>query len=177
MSNCSIKGITYIKDIITKEDEKILIDDINTRGIWDHTLSRKTQQYGYKYNYYNSDIQKIQDIPSWLEGIRDEVYEEANQILINHYFPGQGIAPHTDKNTFGDTIVSISLQSGITMDFRQQNEIVSNLYLEPRSCLILEDNVRWNLQHGITKRKYDVVENKRIPRGERISITFRKYNT
>jgi len=38
---------------------------------------------------------------------------------VNEYLPGQGIAPHVDTHdAFGPTLLSLSLVSGIVMDFR-----------------------------------------------------------
>lgn len=42
-----------------------------------------------------------------------------DQIIVNEYTPGQGIAPHMDHSgSFDEWIVSISLISGVTMNFQ-----------------------------------------------------------
>lgn len=164
-----------IYEFIDKDQERELIDDINTKGIWENTLSRKTQQYGYKYDYGNTNIKPTLPIPDWLTGIKDEAHPSANQIIINHYYPGQGIASHIDHPKFGDKIVSISLNSGCMMDFECDENTKYMIYLEPRSCIILEGDYRWKLKHGIAKRQSDLVDGNRIKRKERISITLREY--
>lgn len=172
-----MKGLTLIENIVTEEDEDFLLKKIYEQK-WNTDLSRKTQHYGFKYGYgrqATSSIEPTIPIPDWLQGIRDEVHPEANQAIINHYLPGQGIASHIDNFKFGEKVVSVSLKSGICMDIENEDSTES-LYLKPRSCLILEDEARWKFKHGITKRRSDIVDGKSIKRGERISITFRSYN-
>ena len=163
-------GLTYIQNVITEEEESDLLSMINQQA-WNTSIKRKTQHYGYEYGYGNKDIEPTTPIPQWLTGIRDEVFPEANQIIINHYLPGQGISPHIDNKKFGDKIVSVSLGSGCYMEFGDG----SQQYLHPRSCLTLEGDARWKTTHCIASRKRDKVDGKWIPRGERISLTFRTY--
>ena len=166
-----LDGLSYIQNIITEEEEQYLLDSINQQP-WDDTLKRKTQQYGFKYNYETRTIVRTIDIPQWLSGIRDEVFPEANQVIVNHYLPGQGISAHTDDKKFGDKIVIISLKSGCYMEFGDG----SRQYLHPRSCLTMEGDMRWKTTHRIESRKRDKVDNKWICRKERISLTFRTYD-
>lgn len=42
-----------------------------------------------------------------------------NQIIVNEYWPGEGISPHVDKLKFADGIVSVSLGSTCAMIFRK----------------------------------------------------------
>lgn len=42
-----------------------------------------------------------------------------DQVTVNEYLPGQGIASHVDTHeAFGPTLLSLSLVSGVVMDFR-----------------------------------------------------------
>jgi hypothetical protein len=44
-----------------------------------------------------------------------------DQCTVNEYLPGQGIAPHVDTHAaFDDAILSLSMGSGIVMEFRRQ---------------------------------------------------------
>jgi hypothetical protein len=45
-----ISGLTYIRDFITKEEEKFLVENID-RSSWLNDLKRRVQHYGYKYDY------------------------------------------------------------------------------------------------------------------------------
>lgn len=184
-------GLRFIKDFITEEEEKQLIKSID-ESKWSTTLNRRTQQYGYEYNYSSTKSRplKTRIIPEIIQKIvlakmRTSVKpragkwgdDEPNQCIINEYLPGQGIAPHTDHTKFfGDTICSLSLLSGCTMKFTLGKETRS-VYLPPRSLVILEDDVRWKWKHEIERHRTDNVNGTIISRSRRVSITFRQYMT
>jgi alkylated DNA repair dioxygenase AlkB len=95
-------------------------------------------------------------------------------MLVNEYFPGQGIALHRDYEPFDRTVVSLSLSAGSLMEFRHARDgRRESLYLERRSLLVLSDEARYDWQHGIASRKSDRWRGKVIPRERRLSITFR----
>ena len=98
-----------------------------------------------------------------------------NQLIVNEYQPGQGISPHVDReDQFGETVISLSLGSQITMDFikKDTREKVS-LLLDPRSLVVLSGEARHEWMHGIPGRLSDEVEGERITRTRRVSLTFR----
>ena len=104
-----------------------------------------------------------------------------DQITVNEYLPGQGIAQHIDTHTgFQDGLVSLSLGSDVVMDLtrsqvhnQQQQPQVELLVLPRRSLLILRGEARFALAHSIAPRKTDSIGGVIIPRGRRLSITFR----
>jgi len=99
-------------------------------------------------------------------------------MLVNEYFPGQGIAMHRDYEPFDRTVVSLSLLSLCVMDFRHiSSGRQERLLLEPRSLLILTDEARYDWEHGIASRKKDTWHGLPIERGRRLSITFRTKRT
>jgi len=52
--------------------------------------------------------------------------KDFNQIIVNKYLPGQGIGPHTDHvKFFGDIIISLSLESGCEMIFKNKTNTKS----------------------------------------------------
>jgi alkylated DNA repair dioxygenase AlkB len=99
------------------------------------------------------------------------------QLTINEYLPGQGIASHIDTHScFGDTIISLSLSSGCVMKFKncsEQQQQYLSIYLPPRSILIMSDEIRFVWEHAIPNRKTDLINGMIIPRNRRISLTFR----
>ncbi|KAG8927899.1 hypothetical protein FRC02_007617 [Tulasnella sp. 418] len=135
----------------------------------------------------------------------------ARQAILNLYRPGEGITPHVDlPKRYGDGIMVISLGSGIAMQFEPALDVnesgyitssistsaqnAAELWLEPRTILILEGEARYKWTHGIAKREGDWVENGEdeididfgddddmnyrrgctwIPRDVRVSITLR----
>lgn len=59
-----MQGLTYIRDFITEKEESDLITFINSME-WNNDLSRKTQHYGYKYNYnLKNTLEKTIAIPN-----------------------------------------------------------------------------------------------------------------
>ena len=100
----------------------------------------------------------------------------ADQMIINEYKPGQGIAHHIDcEPCFGDVIASFSLNSTCVMSFiHVDNHQTIDLLLEPNSLLIMRDEARYDWKHGILARKSDTYKDKTYLRNRRISMTFRK---
>ncbi len=114
-----------------------------------------------------------------------------NQLTINKYSPGQGIAPHIDSTTSFDSVILIfSFISSLVMEFSLLEQSKSNnleIVIPSRSLLVLSGDCRFKYTHGIRDRKIDVVEGRQgtkftnlltiglvIERSERISATFRR---
>jgi alkylated DNA repair dioxygenase AlkB len=173
----SIEGFFYYKEFISPDDEGLLIKYADSHP-WDTTWKRRIQQYGFSYG--TSRRESLGDMPDWLSWLchrlRDErIFKETpNQVIINEYLPGQGIAPHVDyRSNYGNTVASLSLGSPIVMDFMsEENKKISHL-LEPRSLFVLSGPARFNWKHGIAPRKTDHFLGAAIARGRRVSCTFR----
>jgi len=169
-----MQGLTYIKDFITEKEESDLLDFINSME-WNNDLSRKTQHYGYKYNYnLKNSLEKTIAIPNEFHSILNKLNEHFNitfdQLIVNYYEPGQGISPHIDNiKLFDDTVVSISMGSNCIMKFTKKEEH-HDINLERCSLVALQGDIRYKWKHSIPSRKSD---NKEM-RGNRISLTFRK---
>ena len=172
-----IPGLTVKEEYISEEEEKKLLDFLYAQE-WSTKLSRRTQHYGYEYVYtppYN--LQPAPKVPEMLQEYGDMICSNYfNQVIVNEYTPGQGIGKHTDhKRLFGDVIASISLGSATTIIFSQGDTHVE-LYVKPRTLIIMEDEARWRATHEIAGKKSDMVSGKVIPRGTRVSITYRRTN-
>lgn len=67
--------------------------------------------------------------------------------------------------------------SDIIMEFRKGN-YNNNCLLKSKSLLIMSGESRFDWTHGITPRKFDIIDTKEGPdimcRGTRISVTFRR---
>ncbi len=76
-----------------------------------------------------------------------------NQMIVNCYAPGQGIAPHIDLAAFGDVVVSVSLESAAVIDFspRAGGRPKVGVLLEPGDLLVLSGEARWEWKHGILR--------------------------
>lgn len=102
----------------------------------------------------------------------------SDQLTINEYPPGIGIAPHVDTHTaFEDGIACVSLGSDIVLDFRhpqRQTDFHAARWTPRRSLLVMTGEARWLWTHGIAARKHDRHQGNLIPRGRRVSLSFRK---
>ena len=60
-------------------------------------------------NYYLPIINRIKE-----NGINPHI---CNHILLNEYYPGEGIMPHTDGSAYYPIVSNISLNSQIVLNF------------------------------------------------------------
>ncbi len=177
----TIPGLKYIDSYISKEEEIELLNNIDQNS-WLDDLKRRVQHYGYKYDYKNKKIDSsyyLGSIPEWLAPLCNRLLSEGifkvlpDQVIVNEYLPGQGIASHIDIPCFDETICSISLGSSCLIEFSKNNSKIYQ-WLEPMSLLALSSEARYEWHHGIAARKYDNYNGGRILRGRRVSLTFRK---
>ena len=100
-------------------------------------------------------------------------YTNINQLTVNAYQPGDGIGSHIDTiSSFGDGLLSLSLQSGIVMEFKHGKE-KKLVFLPPRSLLALTGPARYQWEHMIVTRRTDTHNGQVIPRNLRVSLTLR----
>ena len=178
-----ISGLKYVPDFINKKEHEELWQAIY-REPWLTDLKRRVQHYGWKYDYKTRAIDYsmyLGELPDWAQPISERLYNKGylpskpDQLIINEYKPGQGIANHVDcEPCFGDTIVTISLGARCIMDFtnvRTKEKI--EVLLEPRSLAVISGEARYSWKHGIAARKTDKFIDIKIQRQLRISLTFR----
>lgn len=177
-------GLHYIPDYIDSDREAVLIKTLDQQP-WLTDLKRRVQHYGYRYDYKARGVStesKLGDIPDWLQSYCEQLQraghfpERPDQVIINEYTPGQGIAAHIDcVPCFTDTVISLSLGSACVMDFmHSKTDEKISLLLEPRSLLILSGDARYLWRHAIAPRKTDRYKGQLLSRDRRISLTFRK---
>jgi alkylated DNA repair dioxygenase AlkB len=178
-----IPGLRYIPNFITEDEEFELVRAIDEQP-WLPALKRRTQHYGYKYDYTKRTIDSsssLGDLPDWVGFFssllfEQELFEEKpNQVIVNEYMPGQGIGPHIDSTAFGKTVASLSLLSSIEMHFEKYGGLkTSDLWLEPASLLVLKGPARYDWKHSIPARNIDLIgDGGKMIRARRISLTFR----
>src|SRR5687768_16525340 len=154
-STSVIPGLIYIPDFITKAEERRILERVDS-GEWNYEYSRRRQQFGYRYDYKSEHLTHLGPLPDWLQELAERLAREGifdqipDQALVNEYLPGQGIAAHVDR--FSETVVSLSLASGIYMDFTRESDSAKvSLWLEPRSLLVLQGEARHQWRHSIPK--------------------------
>ena len=150
-------------------------------------VGRRVKQYGWRYDYkaraVTSDM-RIGPLPDWLQALAQRLYDETGlfdrvpeQVIVNEYEPGQGIAMHTDHPGFGPAVATVSLGDDWEMNFSRPDDgfqAKSRMMLASGSALILAGEARRKWRHGIAKRRKerDTRERKR-----RLSLTFRTVKT
>ena len=183
-------GLEYHPDLLATSEEDGLLAHIDECE-WLTDLSRRVMHFGYKYDYTSrrlDETARIGSLPEWLAQlssmVREAASEQAKQLLdphrpfeqaiINEYLPGQGIAPHIDRDCFGPLVATVSMGSAVNMDFCRDStgdEYVQSL--EPRSLVLLYGDARFKWRHGIAKRQSDTWHGQKTKRQRRVSITFR----
>ena len=171
-----IAGLEYRGGFISVDEERALIEKLEALDLapfkfqgW--TGNRKTQSYGWRYDFNDASFQPTEPIPDWLEPIREKAAAfvgvepiDITHALVARYDPGAGIGWHKDRSVF-DRVIGVSLSSPTVLRFRQRDRSAFrrfSLPVEPRSAYLLSGEARHNWEHRIVPG--DVL---------RFSITFR----
>ena len=173
----------YLQNYVDAATHDTLLNLID-QGEWRSDLKRRVQHHGFRYDYRARRVPKesyLGPLPDWLDRIAQRLWKDAlfdrppDQVIINEYLPGQGIAPHVDcEPCFGHTIASLSLGAPCSMQFSHlHSETSCSQRLAARSLLVLEGQARFDWTHGIAARKSDHIDGKKIARERQVSLTFR----
>ncbi|XP_072171481.1 tRNA (carboxymethyluridine(34)-5-O)-methyltransferase ALKBH8-like [Diadema setosum] len=188
-------GLVIIPDFVDEDLEQKLLDSI----LWENDKEnekqslkhRRVQHHGYEFNYATNNVDAERPLPGGMPALYSRVIDRImetghvkvrlDQLTINQYQPGQGIPPHVDTHSaFEDSIVSLSLNSQVVMDFGHPDGRHIPVVLPRRSLLVMTGEARYMWTHGITPKKTDVVPDSSSPgkltlqhRGQRTSFTFR----
>src|SRR3954449_12142987 len=140
-----IPGLRYLPGYVTPDAERRLAAAIDRRP-WDTRWRRRRQPYGAGYGPGGDGP----PIPGWGQRLADRLLADGltprpfDELLVNEYLPGQGIAFHRDYLPFGGTVASLSLLAPCVMDFRQRTTgRRERLLLERRSLLVLSGEARY----------------------------------
>ena len=171
-----LAGLDYREDFISRENERVLVEQLGTMDLapfrfhgW--TGNRKTQSYGWRYDFDDASFRPTEPIPDWLQPLRKKAAalaevppDEIAHVLVARYDPGAGIGWHKDRSVF-ERVVGVSLHSPAILRFRQRDGSSFrrfSLPVEPRSAYLLSGEARHEWEHSIA------------PGDElRYSITFR----
>jgi len=183
----NVPGLFIQENIITPEVETEIINWLDTKP-WSNALSRRTQHYGYIYDYKQTNLEPGEKFDGWIITLsqfllNNKIMEKCDQVIINEYNRGQGIAKHIDglrgnrPNIFGPVIVSISLNEDTNFIFRNtKSRDVTNVYVPKRSILVMMGDSRYTWTHEIPKLSTVNRNGELIKKNEnyrRISLTFR----
>lgn len=174
-----ISGLIYLPEYISQPHHDWLLTQIDEQ-VWDTGLKRRVQHYGYRYDYKARKVTPdmyLGSLPNWLNRIARQLHDDGlieevpDQVIINEYQPGQGIAAHVDcEPCFGHRIFSLSLGGTAIMEFSHPSQEAVEVLLDARSLVMMYGEARYTWKHGIPARKAD----KGVARTRRVSLTFRK---
>jgi alkylated DNA repair dioxygenase AlkB len=179
-----IEGLRYLPDYLSPEEAERHLAAVDASP-WLTELQRRVQHYGWRYDYRRRVVDPslyLGPLPEWARELAERLYHDGlveavpDQLIVNEYEPGQGIAPHVDcVPCFGPTVLSLSLGAACRMEFTEpETRAKESLLLEPGSLLVLQRDARYRWQHSIAARKSDPNDGgPNRPRGRRISLTFR----
>ncbi len=171
-----ITGLDYRDDFITAAEEAEMLQRLGSLDLAPFRFhgwlgNRKTQSFGWRYDFDDASFTPADPLPDWLLPLRAKAAalagvspDEFAHVLLARYDPGAGIGWHRDRPVF-ENVVGVSLGSPAKLRFRRRTESGferSNLMVEPRSAYLLTGEVRHGWEHSIAP-------------GERLrfSITFR----
>jgi alkylated DNA repair dioxygenase AlkB len=163
-------------------DEEVALLAAVDAGEWRADIARRVQQHGLRYSGRQRDVPQVVEggLPPWLDPVLDRLEAEralvrrAEQVNVNEYLPGQGIAAHVDVAHFGPSVAVVSLGAPTVMVFEHPTSGGRcEVHLQPRSLVVLAGESRSEWRHSIPKRKNDRIDGTLVPRQRRVSLTFR----
>jgi len=190
-----VPGLTLIEDFVTEEEEREMLKCVDSDERWQRLAKRRVLHYGYAFDYGTRDARdETSPMPAFVARLLRRASEcgapgasesaTCDQLTVNEYVCGVGIAPHVDTHSaFGPTILSVSLAGRAVMEFRlheggekepRERRAIS---MPPRSLLVLHGEARYRWLHYIPHRKRDAIvgEDECETREERrVSFTFRR---
>jgi alkylated DNA repair dioxygenase AlkB len=177
-----VPDLKYVSSYVNEEAEAQLLAAIDAQP-WLADLKRRVQHYGYRYDYKARKVDPamyLGPLPGWSQTIVNRLAADgymavADQLIVNEYQPGQGIAAHVDcVPCFGPVVCSLTLGSSCVMELTAVRDKQKELLLLDRaSLLVLAGAARYDWRHAIPGRQSDKVGEKVISRGRRVSLTFR----
>ena len=171
-----IAGLDYRESLIAEDEERSLVDRVSALDLAPFRFhgwvgNRRTQSFGWRYDFEDSSFSRAEPIPDWLRPLREVAAafagvspEDFVHVLLARYDPGAGIGWHRDRDVF-EKVIGISLNTPATLRLRRRTGggfRRVGLELAPRSAYLLSGESRWDWEHRI------------LPGDQlRFSITFR----
>lgn len=190
-----VQGLYLFPEFLDENQHEKLLGMLSEWEKPDHRIQpekRRVKHYGYRFNYNTRrcDSEECESLPLWLADTLTRINPimqscclnkdwVANQVTVNEYTPGQGIAPHVDTHSaFFDGIASLSLGASVTMRFQSHLGKQHHVLVPAKSLLVMSGPARFAFTHGIPQRKNDLIDDEVVARkGTRVSLTLRLIKT
>lgn len=158
-----IAGLSHEENAMSESVEMALLDRFIALELAPFRFhgfigNRKTQSFGWRYDFDDASFTRTEPIPEWLQPLREAAASLANvqpddfaHVLLARYDAGAGIGWHRDRDVF-EKVVGISLNTPATLRFRQRTGSGfrrANLDVEPRSAYLISGQSRWEWEHSI----------------------------
>jgi len=159
-----IAGLRYREDVIRETEEHALLERLAGLELAPFRFqgwlgNRKTQSFGWRYDFEEASFTPAEPIPDWLGDTREKAADIASvqpqdfvHVLLARYDPGAGIGWHRDRDVF-DQVVGFSLHTPATLRFRQRTPTGfkrANVEVAPRSAYLLSGEARHDWEHSIS---------------------------
>jgi alkylated DNA repair dioxygenase AlkB len=171
-----IPGLLYEDALIDAAEERALTERLGGIDLAPFRFhgwlgNRKTQSFGWRYDFEDASFAPAEPLPDWLDPLRRKAAAFAGiapdafvHVLLARYDPGAGIGWHRDRDVF-EKVVGVSLATPATLRFRKRTPTGfsrARVELAPRSAYLLAGEARHEWEHSI------------VPGQQlRFSITFR----
>ena len=159
-----IEGLRYEEAVISEAQEQALIAHLGALDLapfrfhgW--TGNRRTQSFGWRYDFEDASFAPAEPIPDWLQPLRQRAADFAGlspddfvHVLLARYDPGAGIGWHRDRDVF-EKVVGISLGTPAALRFRKRTPDGfqrAKLEITSRSAYLLSGPARHDWEHSIT---------------------------
>ena len=157
------EGFRYAPDVVRPDDERELIARVEELPLREfefqgYTGKRRVVSFGWRYDFNDRVLHKVDDIPPFLLSLRDVAASfagldagELQHVLVTEYSAGSAIGWHRDKAVFGD-VIGISLLSPCTFRLRLKDGKSwkrASITAEPRSAYLLRGPSRTEWEHSI----------------------------
>jgi len=171
-----VAGLGYREEVISGAEEEALVEHLVAAELSPFRFhgwlgNRKTQSFGWRYDFEDASFAPAEPIPEWLQPLRETAAAFAGvqpgdfvHVLLARYDPGAGIGWHRDRDVF-EKVIGISLGTPATLRFRRRTPSGfqrANLEVVPRSAYLLAGEARHDWEHSISPGQ-----------SLRFSITFR----
>jgi alkylated DNA repair protein (DNA oxidative demethylase) len=158
-----IAGLKYEDALIGEAEERELLRRLTELDLAPFRFhgwlgNRRTQSFGWRYDFDDASFTPAEPIPDWLQPLRQKAAQFAGvqaddfvHVLLARYDPGAGIGWHRDRDVF-EQVVGISLNTPATLRFRQRTPggfRRASLEVEPHSAYLLSGEARWEWEHSI----------------------------
>jgi alkylated DNA repair dioxygenase AlkB len=158
-----IAGLRYEEALISGAEEKQLLQRLDQLELAPFRFhgwlgNRKTQSFGWRYDFEDASFTRAEPIPEWLQPLREKAAGFAGlrpgdfvHVLLARYDPGAGIGWHRDRDVF-EQVVGVSLNTPAKLRFRRRTADGfrrASVQIEPRSAYLLSGESRWTWEHSI----------------------------